>query len=122
MTSGAAFFFSLALAAVFSRAGLGVGVKGALKGCAAEVEVAAGEAAGWCGVGCAAEEIGVALREGRVVERRRRVGREREARWQVRQIIGSVGGVDGCARCVADGDLELLEMRGEKGLAARWRR
>lgn len=60
LTSGAA-FFSATFAAVFSSAGLGAGVRGALKGCAAEVEVAAEEAPGWCGVGCAAEEMGVAL-------------------------------------------------------------
>jgi hypothetical protein len=88
LTSGAA-FFSATLAALFSSAGLGAGVSGALKGCAAEVEVAAGESLGWRGVGCAAEEMGVAaaLKAGRVVERKRRVGRAREARWQVRQII-----------------------------------
>lgn len=94
LTSGAA-FFSATLAAVFSRAGLGVGVRGALKGCAAEVEVAAGESLGWRGVDCAAAEMGVALREGRVVERKRRVGRAREARRQVRQIIACIVGVCG---------------------------
>lgn len=63
LTSGAA-FFSATFAAAFSSAGLGVGVRGALKGCAAEVEVAAGgawESVDWRGVGCDAAEMGVAL-------------------------------------------------------------
>jgi hypothetical protein len=117
LTSGAA-FFSATLAAVFSRAGLGVGVRGALKGCAAEVEVAAGESLGWRGVDCAAAEMGVALREGRVVERKRRVGRAREARRQVRQIIACVVGVCGWGGAAVL-EMELLEMRAEK---RSWRR
>ena len=91
LTSGVA-FFSTALAAAFSIEGVGEGVRGALKGCAAEDEVAAG---GAFGVGCEAEEMGVALREGRVVERRRRVGKKCEARWQVRQIMVWVCGCVG---------------------------
>lgn len=94
LTSGAA-FFSAALAAAFSSAGGGAGVRGALKGCADEVDTADGEAA-WRGVGVAEEVMGVALREGRVVEKRRCEGRERAARWQVRQIIVWVcGGIEG---------------------------
>ena len=90
-------FFSATLAAFFSIAGVGFGVRGALKGCAAEVDVAAGGVCDdvgepWRGVGWAAEETGVAFaRAGEVEMKRRDAGaREREARKQVRQIIGDV--------------------------------
>jgi hypothetical protein len=78
-------------------AGVGDGVRGALKGCAADVEVAAG---GVCedvgepcrGVGVEAEEMGVALLSTDELDRNRRVGAlgMRAARRQVRQIIVDV--------------------------------
>lgn len=92
-TSGVA-FFSTALAAAFAIAGLGFGVSGALKGCAADVDVAAGGACDdvgepWRGVGVEAEEMGVAFAKAAVEESERRVEgtRVREARRQDRQII-----------------------------------
>lgn len=96
LTSGVA-FFPAALAAFFSIAGLGSGVSGALKGCAAEVEVAAGGVwddigEPWRGVGCEAEEMGVALFHAGELERKRRVDAlgMRAVRRQVRQIIVDV--------------------------------
>ena len=90
-------FLSAALAAFFSIAGLGFGVRGALKGCAADVDVAAGGACEevgepWRGVGVEAEETGVALCKAGEVDMKRRDGgaREREARRQVRHIIVDV--------------------------------
>lgn len=95
-TSGVA-FFSATLAAFFSMLGLGAGVSGALNGCAALVDVAAGGACDdvalpWRGVGVAAEEMGVAFASAGEEERKRRVGAlgRREARRQVRQIIVGV--------------------------------
>ena len=77
--------------------GLGLGVKGALNGCAALVDVAAGGACDdvalpWRGVGVAADEMGVAFVSAGEEERKRRVGApgRREARRQVRQIIVGV--------------------------------
>lgn len=110
LTSGVA-FFSTALAAAFSIEGVGEGVRGALKGCAAEDEVAAG---GAFGVGCEAEEMGVALREGRVVERRRRVGKKCEARWQVRQIMVCCGGCGWVREVFNVADGTFGDARGEK--------
>lgn len=96
LTSGVG-FFSAAFAAFFSIAGSGFGVRGALKGCAAKVEVAAGGVCDdvglpWRGVGVEAEETGVALAtEGELDMKRRDEGaKEREARKQVRQIIVGV--------------------------------
>lgn len=96
LTSGVG-FLSAALAAFFSMLGLGVGVSGALKGCAAEDEVAAGGACDdvalpWRGEGVEADEMGVALESAGEEERKRRVGtlERREARRQVRQIIVDV--------------------------------
>ena len=96
LTSGVG-FFSAALAAFFSIAGLGFGVSGALNGCAADVDVAAGGACEdvgepWRGVGCEADEMGVALARAGEEEMKRRVGAlgMRAARRQVRQIIVDV--------------------------------
>lgn len=96
-TSGVG-FLSAAFAAAFSMLGLGAGVSGALKGWAAEEDVAAGGAGEdvalpWRGVGVDADEMGVALESaGEEEERKRRVGvlARREARRQVRQIIVDV--------------------------------
>lgn len=102
-TSGVT-FFSAALAAFFSIAGVGFGVSGALKGCAAEVDVAAGGACDdvdvpWRGVGVEAEEMGVAFARAAedVIERRVEGTRVRDALRQVRQIIVDVW-VLGCGR------------------------
>ena len=96
LTSGVG-FLSATLAAFFSMLALGVGVSGALKGCAADVDVAAGGACDdvalpWRGVGVEADEMGVALASAGEEERKRRVGAlaKREARKQVRQIIVDV--------------------------------
>ena len=106
-TSGAAFFLA-ASAAVAFRSGLAAGVKGSLKGCAADVEVAVGgvcedvespwRPADWVAV---LAEIGVALRRGVVVVRKREaccgrgngvVWAREAARRQVRHIILGVCG------------------------------
>jgi hypothetical protein len=98
LTSGAAFFCAAA-AAAFAIAGSGDGVSGALKGCAADVEVAAGAASAGRAFVCVAvaAEMGVALLRGAVVERKRGVrtrGSEgRAARRQVRQIMAKAWGV-----------------------------
>lgn len=96
LTSGVG-FFSATFAAFFSITGPGLGVRGALKGCAAEVEVAAGGVCDdvglpWRGVGVEEEEMGDALAtEGELDMRRRDEGaKEREARRQARQIIVGV--------------------------------
>jgi hypothetical protein len=101
LTRGAAFFCA-ACAAAFAMAGSGDGVSGALKGCAADVEVAAGASLGRAFV-CVAvfAEIGVAFARGDDVERKREsvaVGRDGRAaaRRHVRQIILGVRvGIDG---------------------------
>lgn len=100
-------FFSATLAAFFSIAGLGFGVRGALNGCAAEDDVAAG---GVCedvgepdrGVGVEAEETGVALWRAGELERKRRDegASERDARRQLRQIIVGVGVLEMRVRAV----------------------
>ncbi len=106
-TSGVA-FFSATLAAFFSIAGLGAGVSGALNGCAAEVDVAAGGVCDnvgepWRGVGIEAEEIGVAFASAADEEKVRRVvgRRVREAHRQVRQIIAGCMGAGGVVCRVA---------------------
>jgi hypothetical protein len=76
-TSGVTFFFA-ASAACALRSGLAAGVKGSLKGCAADVDVAVGGVweelespclpADWVAV---VAEMGVAFRSGKVVERKR---------------------------------------------------
>jgi hypothetical protein len=95
-TSGVG-FLSATLAAFFAMLGLGAGVSGALNGCAAEVDVAAGGACDdvalpWRGAGVEADEMGVALDSAGEEERKRRMGTlgRREARRQVRQIIVGV--------------------------------
>lgn len=67
LTRGATFFFA-ASAAVALRSGLAAGVKGSLKGCAADVDVAVGgvcedEESPWRAADCVAVELemGVAL-------------------------------------------------------------
>lgn len=82
LTKGVGFFFSGATA---------LGVSGALKGCAAEVDVAAGglvgEDAGRGGADCAAE-MGAALKRDEVLKKRLFGMRAFEAaRRQLRQII-----------------------------------
>lgn len=106
LINGAAFFSAAAAAASFFREAGAEGVMGALKGWAAEVDVAAGavcEDVGlpWRGAVWVAAlgEMGVALRIGAVVERKREEGergiegiRDRDAaRRQPRQIIVGVG-------------------------------
>jgi hypothetical protein len=75
LTRGVTFFFAASLAWAL-RSPEGAGVSGALKGCAAEVDVAAGGAcedvdAFWRGTGCEAEEMGVAFVRRDVVVRKR---------------------------------------------------
>jgi len=77
-TSGVAFFFAASVATAL-RSGLAAGVKGSLKGCAADVDVAVGgvcvdEASPCRAAVCVAvvAEMGAALRRGGVVELRKR--------------------------------------------------
>jgi len=118
-TRGAGFFSAAAAASFFNEAGA-AGVVASLKGCAAEVEVAAGGACDDVEESCRGldavvvlAEMGVALRRG-VVEKAREACegawdiRAREAaRRQLRQIIfggwrgameGRRDGQDGCQK------------------------
>lgn len=84
LTSGATFFFA-ASAAVAFRSGLAAGVKGSLKGCAADVDVAVGgvcdeDESPWRAADCVAValEMGVALRRGDGVVKKRGFWARRE--------------------------------------------